>query len=41
MNCSEAVILAMPKSVIFAVPSAAIMMLAGLTSRCTMPLPWA
>src|ERR1039458_4544513 len=34
---SAAVILAMPKSAIFAVPSAESMMLAGLMSRCTMP----
>ena len=38
VNCSEAVILAMPKSVILAEPSGSIMMLAGLMSRCTMPL---
>ena len=37
VNCSDAVILAMPKSVIFTVPSAATMRLAGLISRCTMP----
>ena len=32
---------AMPKSVIFAVPSSATRMLPGLTSRCVVPRSWA
>ncbi len=31
---------AIPKSITFTAPARLIMMLAGLTSRCTMPLRW-
>ena len=38
--CPSASARAMPKSITFTAPERVIMMLAGLTSRCTMPCRW-